>query len=91
MQGIATETPVVLLEIIEALDAQGWSVHPPTLFMRGSGAWIIWPGAPSGWPERALALASYRQPLFREFVAAVRAGFDFRETRDKIRVTRGRW
>lgn len=91
MQGIATETHTSLLEILNALNALSLSEYPPRLFMRKGGAWIVWSGAPEGWPERVLALAAYRQPLFSYFVAAVRAGFDFVESGDKLRVTRGRW
>lgn len=93
MQGIAVaeETHATLLEILETLNGLGWSEHPPRIFLRKSGAWIVWSGAPEDWPERALALAAYRQPLFPQFVAAVRAGFDFLEAGDKLRVTRGRW
>ena len=93
MQGTATvnEAPAALLEILEALNQLGWSEHPPRIFLRSGGAWIVWQGAPEGWPERVLRLAAYRQPLFSQFVAVVRGGLDFREAGDKLRVMRGRW
>jgi hypothetical protein len=83
-------TPSLTAILVALHENLGWSEYPPSLFMRASSGWIVWPGAPSDWPERVLKLAAFGQPLAPLFIDAVRNGADFIERGDKLRITKGR-
>lgn len=93
---VATETrneasAQAIAGVLDAINNQlGLSEHPPRLFMRSTGGWIVWSGADADWPSLVLRLAAFGGPLAPAFINAVRYGYDFIEHGDKLRVFKGR-